>query len=73
MTPQLALNYQHTQSTAATVWTIDHHLGVYPMVDVYIDVDGGLQKIIPKAVTYVTPNQCTVTFSSAQSGVATVS
>lgn len=73
MTPTPAQNYQHVQETAATVWTIVHGMGMYPIVDVYIDVDGVVQKIMPKAITYVDPQTCTVTFNTARSGFATVS
>ena len=73
MTPTPVQNYQHVQETAAEVWTINHSMGTYPSVDVYVDVDGVIQKIMPQAVTYVDALTCTVTFSTARSGIATVS
>lgn len=65
--------YQHVQDTPADVWTIKHGVGGYPVVDVFVTVDGNLNKIIPKAVTYVSPTICTVSFSSPQTGFAQVS
>ncbi len=73
MTPTPAQVYQHIQETAASVWTINHGMGMYPAVDVYIEVDGEIVKIMPQAVTYVNPMVCTLTFSVARSGFATVS
>lgn len=55
-----------TQSTPATVWTINHNLGYRPVVQTWdlsgIELDG--------TVAHPTVNQTTVTFTTAQSGVA---
>jgi hypothetical protein len=72
MATRQATVYKHIQETAALSWVIDHHLQSYPIVDVYTEVNGSAVKILPKSVVYNTPNQCTVTFSQARSGVATV-
>ena len=62
----------HTQDTPATVWTITHNLQTYPIVDVYVDVGGTVEKIIPMSVTYVTANACEVEFSAPVAGFATI-
>jgi len=65
--------YKHVQDTPADVWTIHHNSGGYPIVDVYVLVDDVLNKIIPNAVTYVSPSVCTVSFTTPYSGFAQVS
>lgn len=72
LTAKFATVYQHTQAAASASWVIAHNLGLYPSIDVYINYQGGVQKILPMAITFDTVNQCTVTFSSARTGFATV-
>jgi len=65
------LKHKHTQSVAATTWTITHNFGFqYPNVDVY---DGNDKLVIPTEITATSSNILTVTFDSAVSGVATLS
>jgi hypothetical protein len=69
---QIATNYNHTQSTPASTWTINHNLYGYPIVDIFILSSGVMQKIIPLQVTYVNNVTCTVTFTTALAGFAVV-
>lgn len=64
--------YTHEQTEASTTWTITHYKGGYPIVDAYTVYNGETLKIMPSAVTYVDPNTCTLTFSTARTGFATV-
>jgi hypothetical protein len=68
--------YRHTQSTAASTWTIAHNLGgnngFAPVVDVYINNSGTYSKIIPLETTIVDNNNLTVTFTNAETGFAVV-
>jgi hypothetical protein len=72
ITRKVATVYLHTQDPASDTWEIAHNLGQYPIVDVYVTSNGTIQKIIPNGVTYVDANNCTVTFTSARAGHATV-
>jgi hypothetical protein len=66
-------SYTHTQTTAATTWTIAHGLGLTePVVDVYITVNGTITKILPKSVQTIDMNTSVVTFSSARTGTVVV-
>lgn len=69
---RIATVFNHTQSTPSTTWSLEHNLKDYPLIDVYIDVDGGIQKIIPLEISYVDMNNCIITFSSPQTGYASV-
>ncbi len=69
---RIATVYTHTQSTAASIWHITHSLQSYPIVDVYVDIGNGPEKIIPLAVTYVTANSCDIEFSGPTAGFATI-
>ena len=53
-------------------WTISHKLNTYPVVDVYVTVDGTVQKVLPMSITYNDPMTVTVTFSEPRTGLATV-
>lgn len=64
--------YRHAQVAASSTWVIPHGLDRYPMVDVFVDTSGSLRKMIPAQVQYTDANTCTVTFSTPQTGLATV-
>lgn len=64
--------YRHTQTEPATEWTINHNLNGYPIIDVLVNYEGGIHKVVPKQVVYVNANTCRVIFNNAQTGYATV-
>lgn len=70
--PKVVTIFEHTQTTASTEWIINHWLGRYPVVDVYIDINGEKKLAIPLNVVVDSVNRCTVYFSQPQSGIATV-
>jgi hypothetical protein len=72
MTNRVSTIYQHVQESASDSWAVEHNLGGYPTVEVFIMVHGELQKVIPRAVTYVDANSCTVSFTAAYTGFAQV-
>jgi hypothetical protein len=72
LTYKPARAYEHIQADASDTWVIVHNLQLYPVVDIFIDYNGELQKIIPMSVEYTDTNTCTVTFSSPYTGLATV-
>lgn len=72
LTQRISTGYDHVQTVAAVVWTINHNLGGFPIVDAYVSYDGDLQRILPSAVTYVDVNTCTVTFVTPRAGFASV-
>ena len=65
------LSYTHTQSSAATTWTIAHNLGKFPSVSLkfskgaYFNNNGALG-----GVTYTDENNLTINLAAAESGVA---
>lgn len=61
--------YVHTQSVAASTWTITHNLQRYPQVTL---VNESSQTVLAP-VTYVSANQVTVAFSEALAGRAFLS
>lgn len=69
--------FRYEQNTPATDWVIQHNLGNngstgVPMVDVYMMLDGSLQKVSPEIVTMNDKNSVTVTFKQPQTGFAVV-
>ena len=58
----------HTQTSAASTWTVSHNLGVqYPNVTVY---DNSNNVIIPQTIVATDANTLTLTFGSAVAGYA---
>ncbi len=64
------VTYSHTQETAADTWVVNHKLGVHPIVDVSVDIEGTLTKIIPATVEVISENTVRITFTKAFTGVA---
>lgn len=58
--------YVHTQSVAATVWTVSHNLGKKPAVTI---VDTAGTEVVGR-VDYLDNNTVRLTFSAAFSGEA---
>ena len=65
--------YEHVQTAPSNTWVIQHWLGSYPAVDIYIDYAGEKHRVLPLEVQYNSVNSCTILFTSAYSGLATVS
>lgn len=61
--------YTHTQSVAASSWTVTHNLGYRPAVSVL--TDGGQLRLAE--VTHLSVNQCRVDFAAASTGSVVVS
>jgi hypothetical protein len=72
LTRRIATLYRHEQPTAASTWTIVHNMNDHPIVDVYVNFQNEIHKIIPSSVTYTNADTVTVTFTTALSGYATV-
>ena len=64
--PKPTYAYEHYQTNPSTTWTIDHGLGRYPAIRVFI----GNQEVQPATVTFNTLDTVTLTFTSAQVGQA---
>ncbi len=63
------VSYTHTQGADATVWTIEHNLGFYPSVNVFMSSGD----VVEGAIEHQDTNTLTVTFSVAISGTAYLS
>lgn len=73
MSYEQARGHRHSQTSASTTWTITHNLGTNaPVVDCWVDVGGTITKILPTSVVATSTEIVTITFSTAQSGVAYV-
>lgn len=69
-------SFRHTQTDAATTWTVDHNLGAtWPFAvhaSFFVDTPDGLKPAQPADVTYATANRLTATFPTASTGVVLV-
>lgn len=59
--------YEHTQSTAATTWYIQHNLNRYPNI---IIMNQSKAKVSPHSLVYTDKNNVVITFTSATAGLA---
>jgi hypothetical protein len=70
--------YRHEQSTAATEWTIVHNLGTnggqgVPVVDVFVNINGTLTKILPNMIEAPNYNTVVIEFDGgAFAGIAII-
>lgn len=64
--PKPAYAYTFYQDSASTTWTIDHNLGYYPIVRIFI----GTNEVQPQSISHPTANQTVVTFSTPEVGYA---
>lgn len=46
--------HEHKQTVPASTWRVQHNFGREPIVDVYLDKAGGLQKVLPSEVRVIT-------------------
>lgn len=73
MSYKVLRGYTHTQSIPSTSWVISHNLGLdQPIVDVFVDDNGTITRILPASVVVTDSNTITLTFTSARSGTAEV-
>lgn len=67
------LGYTHIQTTPVAVWTVQHSIGtMYPIIDCFIEFNGELVKSIPTSIEATSSSVTTVTWSSPQSGKASI-
>lgn len=60
------------QADPSTTWVIPHNMHGYPIVDVYVNFGGDVQKILPTSLQYTDQDTVTINFTNAYSGYATV-
>lgn len=73
MSVSTAHKHVHEQTVPATVWVVDHNLNTLaPIVDVFIDIGAGMQKILPLDVRAINAGRVEIEFSSARVGKASL-
>lgn len=63
------VSYTHVQGSDSSTWTVNHDLGFYPAVTVFLSSGD----IVEGAVAHTDTNNLTITFSAAISGSAYLS
>lgn len=65
----MTARYEHVQETPEAIWTVRHNLFTRsPVVDVFVDFDGVLQKMMPKAIVVVSALECRIEWSVPRTG-----
>jgi hypothetical protein len=65
--------YQHTQVEPSSLWIVRHNLYTRaPVVDAFIEVDGKINKMLPKAVIVASDMELHIEWSVPRSGTAGV-
>ena len=60
------------QTTPSSTWTITHFGGNVPVIDVYCEIDGVVQKMIPLSISVVDAKTVEIEFSIPRSGIAVI-
>lgn len=68
MLKQFLPGYTHQQPMPNTVWTVAHNLNRAVMVDVFVNFQGKLEKILPRNVVILDLNTVRVEFSTPMTG-----
>ena len=58
--------YEHYQTSPSLTWTVNHGLGTYPLIRVFV----GNQEVQPASITHETVNTSVITFHTPQVGQA---
>lgn len=67
------MSFQHVQYDASDTWEIVHNqFTMAPIVDVYVNVDGNLTKIIPKDVEVIDQSTVRILFTTPRTGVVRI-
>ena len=61
--------YLFEQATPSDVWVIDHSCGK-PSVDIFINENGKIEKIIPFSVKFISDSRCEIHFTRPFAGTA---
>jgi len=70
ITIKAAREYTHTQATPSTEWDIDYKMSFAPIVDVLIDNNGVLEKMLPMSIERITDSRIKIFFSQPFAGKA---
>jgi len=67
-----AVGYNYTQAVPSSSWVVNHALNLPngAVVDVVVDINGTMTKIIPQSITINTANQMTIGFTQLYTGSA---
>ncbi len=63
------VSYPHTQGSASAIWTVNHSLGFYPSVTVFLSTGD----VVEGALTHTDINTASIAFSTPISGTAYLS
>jgi hypothetical protein len=60
--------YTHVQGTESVTWVVKHNLNCKPIVQVYVEVNGKLERMLPQKIVADNAMQVTVTFTTPRKG-----
>lgn len=73
---QTVLSFRHTQTNAASTWTVQHNMNLpspfIADVTVFVNTSGGVKQILPNDITFTSKDSITITFTTAYSGIAVI-
>lgn len=69
----IPVRYEHVQATEHTEWTINHQMGRYPVIDVYVTSGETTKIVFPSTVEVIDETSCKIYFSIPRSGIAILS
>lgn len=73
-TIQYGVSYEftHIQSTANNIWDVDYKRKVVPIVEVRVNLNGTLEKILPQNIELINDHTVRISFATPFTGVARI-
>lgn len=69
----IPVRHEHIQSDESAEWTINHQMGRFPVIDVYVTSGGTTKIVFPSKVEVIDDQSCKISFSIPRSGIAILS
>lgn len=62
--------HEHNQNVPSEAWVIEHNLGQYPVISVFLDIHGKTQTVLPYSIEHPSKNKCIIKFTQPRVGYA---
>lgn len=69
----IPVRHEHVQSAESIEWVINHQMGRYPVINVYVTSDATTKIVFPSNVEVIDDMTCKLSFSIPRSGIAILS
>lgn len=72
MSYSITRKFNYTQSTPSDIWTITYPFTGTPVIDVLVNINGTMTKMVPQTTKILSPSSVQLTFTQAFAGIARI-